>query len=60
MEKFEITDYDLDNEFNQNRKRRKFTKNDAIYGIWNDEDVCILKSLDKLLTLPCRVNYSTF
>jgi hypothetical protein len=39
MEKFEITDYDLDNEFNPNRKRRKFIKNDAIYGVFNDEDV---------------------
>lgn len=39
MEKFEITDYDLDNEFNPNRKRRKFTKNDAIYGVFNEEEV---------------------
>lgn len=31
-EKFEITDYDLDNEFNPNRNRRKFTKNQQIYG----------------------------
>lgn len=41
MEKFEITDYDLDNEFNPDRKRRKFTKNDAIYGVWNEDEVRI-------------------
>lgn len=32
MEKFEITDYDLDNEFNMNRPQRRLTKNQAIYG----------------------------
>lgn len=32
MEKFEITDYDLDNEFNMNRPKRRLTKNQAIYG----------------------------
>lgn len=31
-ERFEITDYDLDNEFNPNRPRRKITKHQAIYG----------------------------
>ncbi|XP_063699786.1 septin-interacting protein 1-like [Culicoides brevitarsis] len=35
-ERFEITDYDLDNEFNPNRNRRRPTKNQAIYGIWAD------------------------
>lgn len=33
MEKFEITDFDLDNEFNMNRPQRRLTKNQAIYGI---------------------------
>lgn len=32
-ERFEITDYDLENEFNPNRGRRKFTKNQQIYGM---------------------------
>lgn len=30
--RFEITDYDLDNEFNINRNHRKQTKNQRIYG----------------------------
>ncbi|XP_055905501.1 septin-interacting protein 1 isoform X2 [Eupeodes corollae] len=37
-EAFEITDYDLANEFNPNRPRRKLTKNQQIYGIWADSD----------------------
>ncbi|CAH1395223.1 unnamed protein product [Nezara viridula] len=37
-EAFEITDYDLENEFNINRPRR-ISKNQQIYGIWaRDED----------------------
>lgn len=32
MEKFEITDYDLDNEFNINRNRKRFSKHHQIYG----------------------------
>uniref|UniRef100_A0A336M495 CSON002687 protein n=1 Tax=Culicoides sonorensis TaxID=179676 RepID=A0A336M495_CULSO len=35
-ERFEITDYDLQNEFNPNRNRRRQTKNQAIYGVWAD------------------------
>lgn len=31
-ERFEITDYDLENEFNPNHGRRKITKNQQIYG----------------------------
>jgi len=31
-ERFEITDYDLDNEFNPNRNRRRPTRNQQIYG----------------------------
>ncbi|GLH13300.1 Septin-interacting protein 1 [Gryllus bimaculatus] len=34
VEKFEISDYDLDNEFNINRPRRRLTKHQQIYGIW--------------------------
>ncbi|CAH1104934.1 unnamed protein product [Psylliodes chrysocephalus] len=37
MEKFEITDYDLENEFNPNRARKKFSKHHQIYGIWADD-----------------------
>uniref|UniRef100_A0A182PIZ5 G-patch domain-containing protein n=1 Tax=Anopheles epiroticus TaxID=199890 RepID=A0A182PIZ5_9DIPT len=37
-ERFEITDYDLDNEFNPNRGRRRPTKNQQIYGVWADDD----------------------
>ncbi|XP_023302666.2 septin-interacting protein 1 [Lucilia cuprina] len=36
-ERFEITDYDLDNEFNPNRPRKKQTKQQQIYGIWADD-----------------------
>ncbi|XP_067625460.1 septin-interacting protein 1 [Eurosta solidaginis] len=35
-ERFEITDYDLDNEFNPGRRRHP-TKNQQIYGIWADD-----------------------
>lgn len=31
-EKFEISDFDLENEFNPNRNRRRPTKNQQIYG----------------------------
>ncbi|CAH1965310.1 unnamed protein product [Acanthoscelides obtectus] len=37
MEKFEITDYDLENEFNINRPRKKLSKHHQIYGIWADD-----------------------
>jgi len=37
-EKFEITDYDLDNEFNINRPYKRPTKNQQIYGIWSRDD----------------------
>lgn len=37
MESFEITDYDLDNEFNVNRPRRKLTKQQQMLGIWADD-----------------------
>lgn len=36
-ERFEITDYDLDNEFNINRRQRRPTKHQQIYGIWADD-----------------------
>ncbi|BFF93517.1 septin-interacting protein 1 [Drosophila madeirensis] len=36
-ERFEITDYDLDNEFNTNRPRGRHSKHQQIYGIWADD-----------------------
>ncbi|KAF5302324.1 hypothetical protein FQA39_LY10363 [Lamprigera yunnana] len=36
-EKFEITDYDIENEFNPNRTRRGLSKHQQIYGIWADD-----------------------
>ncbi len=32
FERFEITDYDLENEFNPNRRRKNQSKNQQIYG----------------------------
>ncbi|XP_038071754.1 tuftelin-interacting protein 11-like isoform X2 [Patiria miniata] len=37
-EDFEITDYDLLNEFNVDRPTRRMTKAQAIYGVWADSD----------------------
>ncbi|CAO1370346.1 unnamed protein product [Diamesa hyperborea] len=36
-ERFEVTDYDLENEFNPNRNRRRQNKHQATYGIWADD-----------------------
>ncbi|KAG8436394.1 hypothetical protein GDO86_007481 [Hymenochirus boettgeri] len=38
MENFEITDWDLQNEFNPNRRKHFQTKDEAIYGMWADRD----------------------
>lgn len=38
VESFEVTDYDLDNEFNINRPRGRISKNQRIYGIWADDE----------------------
>lgn len=38
IEKFEITDYDLENEFNPNRRRFRLTKNQQIYGVFAPDD----------------------
>ncbi|XP_074648738.1 tuftelin-interacting protein 11-like isoform X2 [Tubulanus polymorphus] len=38
VERFEITQNDLDNEFNINRRQFRQTKHQATYGIWADED----------------------
>ena len=38
MEAFEITEEDLLRELNPYAKRRKFTKEDAIYGMWAEHD----------------------
>ena len=35
MESFEVTDFDLENEFGGvSRRRKKFTKEQQIYGMW--------------------------
>ena len=38
FEDFEITDYDLMEGMGLGFRRRKMTKEDAIYGIWADKD----------------------
>lgn len=35
-ESFEINDYDLENEFNPNRPRAKLSKNQQIYGLFEN------------------------
>lgn len=37
MESFEVTDFDLDNEFVGARRSKKFTKEQQIYGVWADD-----------------------
>uniref|UniRef100_A0A1W7RC50 Tuftelin-interacting protein 11 n=2 Tax=Crotalinae TaxID=8710 RepID=A0A1W7RC50_AGKCO len=38
MERFEISEWDLQNEFNPNRHRHRQTKEEAIYGLWAERD----------------------
>ncbi|XP_068219055.1 tuftelin-interacting protein 11 [Palaemon carinicauda] len=38
VEKFEISDYDLENEFNTRRPGRRLTKEQQIYGVWAQEE----------------------
>ncbi|XP_026199995.1 tuftelin-interacting protein 11 [Anabas testudineus] len=38
IESFEVTDWDLANEFNPDRRRHRQTKEQATYGIWADRD----------------------
>lgn len=38
VESFEVTDWDLANEFNPGRQRHRPTKDQATYGIWADRD----------------------
>ncbi|KAM7019007.1 tuftelin-interacting protein 11 [Tautogolabrus adspersus] len=38
IESFEVTDWDLANEFNPDRRRHRQTKDQATYGIWADKD----------------------
>lgn len=40
-ERFEVTDYDLDNEFNTNRPRKKMSKNQMIYGKLLNFIICL-------------------
>ncbi|XP_054852639.1 tuftelin-interacting protein 11 [Eublepharis macularius] len=38
LERFEITDWDLQNEFNPHRQRHWQTKEEATYGVWAERD----------------------
>ncbi|XP_033476196.1 tuftelin-interacting protein 11 [Epinephelus lanceolatus] len=38
IESFEVTEWDLANEFNPDRRRHRQTKEQATYGIWADRD----------------------
>lgn len=38
IEKFEVTDWDLENEFNPNRVKHHLTKNQQIYGVFASDD----------------------
>ena len=49
VERFEITDEDLQNEFNPHRKQFRMSKNKATYG------KCVAWTLQSLLTLLSRV-----
>jgi hypothetical protein len=43
VEKFEVTDYDLFNEFNMNRPRHRLSKNKQIYGKYSQTHASITK-----------------
>lgn len=38
MENFEVSDWDLQNEFNPHRQRHRQTKEEATYGVWAERD----------------------
>ncbi|XP_068019378.1 tuftelin-interacting protein 11 [Melanerpes formicivorus] len=38
MESFEVSDWDLQNEFNPHRQRHRQTKEEATYGVWAERD----------------------
>lgn len=38
MESFEVSDWDLQNEFNPHRHRHRQTKEEATYGVWAERD----------------------
>mgnify|MGYP001855860156 CR=1 FL=1 len=38
MENFEVSDWDLQNEFNPHRHRHRQTKEEATYGVWAERD----------------------
>lgn len=52
-EKFEITDHDLQNEFNTGFRRKGLSKEQQIYGIWaeNEDDEVRLYAFVILLEL---------
>ncbi|XP_078713572.1 tuftelin-interacting protein 11 isoform X1 [Lampetra fluviatilis] len=38
VERFEVTDWDLENEFNPERVRHRQSKEEAVYGVWAEDD----------------------
>lgn len=38
MENFEVSDWDLQNEFNPHRQRHRQSKEEATYGVWAERD----------------------
>lgn len=38
IERFEISEWDLANEFNPDRRRHRQTKEEATYGVWAEHD----------------------
>lgn len=59
-EKFEITDYDLENEFNPTRGRKKQTKNQQIYGMYIFPFCTCVDSIRWLSQLKSVDDYLTF
>lgn len=61
VEKFEITDYDLENEFGGKRRGRKMTKEQQIYGMWakdsgGEEVRLTFCSMSKVKVIPaCNI-----
>jgi len=56
VEKFEVSDYDLENEFNINRPKWRQTKEQAIYGSFggdSDDEIDARPAFGGLVNLIC-------